>query len=233
MTGQNTTLFPITAQPLKNRDYLHLTGHSALVLGSFTDSCLTNMQLCNSGYSLAFWIKITSNDTRPQIFLGTGSRNNFNGIFVYQTEGIRTERRVIVEFLFNGSSWRVPLKIRQEIWDFIVATWNSTDGRLAAYLNGELVNSSVAGNEGDISRHIKLRQSFAGKVPRASLYLESGALYDQFTIRNRSLVAPEVKRAFQLEMSELYILSCNQKSSYLAYKLPSQSGVKETNRHIT
>ena len=209
VTGQNTTLIPITAQPLKNIDYLHLPRHSALILGSFTDSCLINMPLCNSGYSLAFWIKITSNATLPQIFLGT-SRNNFNGIFVYQTEGIRTERRVIVEFLFNGSSWRVPLKIRQEIWDFIVATWNSTNGRLAAYLNGEPVNSSVAGNKSDISEHVKLRGNFTEQVPRASLYLESGALYDQFTTRNRSLVAHEVRRAFQWEMSELYILSYNQ-----------------------
>jgi len=168
------------------------------------------MQLCNSGYSLAFWIKITSNAKPTQIFLGTGSRNNFNGIFVYQTKWKRTERRVIVEFLFNGSSWGVPLKIRQEIWDFIVATWNSTNGRLAAYLNGELVNSFVPGKESNISRHVKLRGSFAEQVPRASLYLKSGALYDQFTTRNRSLVAREVRRAFQLEMSELYILSCNQ-----------------------
>ena len=202
MTGQKTTLIPITAQPSKNIDYLHLPSHSALILGSFTDSCLTNILLCNSGFSLAFWIKITSKATLPQIFLGT-SRNNFNGIFVYQTEVIRTERRVIVELLFNGSSWKVPLKIRQEIWDFIVATWNSTNGRLAVYLNGELVNSSVAGNKSDISKLVRLRGNFTEQVPSASLYLESGALYDQFTTRNRSLNAREVKRAFQLQMSEL------------------------------
>lgn len=201
-------IIPRTAQPLKNIDYLHLPSHSALILGSFTDSCLTNMPVCNSGYSLAFWIKVTSNATLRQIFLGT-SRNNFEGIFVYQTEAIRTERRVIVEFLFNGSSWRVPLKIRQEIWDFIVATWNSTNGRLVAYLNGELVNSSVAGNKSDVSKLVKLRRNFSEQVPRASLYLESGALYDQFKTTNRSLNAYEVKRTFELQMSELCILSSN------------------------
>ena len=212
MTGQETKLIPSTTQPLNNIDYLHLPSQSALILGSFKDHCLRNMPVCNSGYSLAFWIKITSNATLPQIFLGT-SRNNFNdsqGIFVYQTEIIPTESRVIVEFLYNGSSWKVPLKIQREIWDFIVATWNSTNGRLAAYLNGELVNSSLAGNKSDVSKHVKLRGNFPKQVPRTSLYLESGALYDQFTTRNRSLSDYEVKRAFQLQMSELCSLSSNQ-----------------------
>ena len=211
MTGKKTKLIPSTAQPLKNIDYLHLPGQSVLILGSFADSCLTNIPVCNSGYSLAFWIKITSNATLPQIFLGT-SRNNFNdlqGIFVYQTETIRTERRVIVEFLFNGSSWKVPLKIQQEIWDFIVANWNCTNGRLTAYLNGELVNSSVAENKSDVLKHVKLRGNFPPQVPRASLYLESGALYDQFTTRNRSLNDYEAKRAFELEMGELCSLRFN------------------------
>lgn len=211
MTGQKTMLISSTAQPSKNIDYLHLPSQSALILGSFADSCLTNMPVCNSGYSLSFWIKITSNATLPQIFLGT-SRNNFNdlqGIFVYQTETTRTERRVIVEFLFNGSSWKVPLKIQQEIWDFIVATWNSTNGRLAAYLNGELVNSSVAENKSDVSKHVKLRGNFPRQVQRASLYLESGALYDQFTTRNRSLNDYEAKRVFELQMSELCSSSFN------------------------
>ena len=126
---------------------------------------------------------------------------------MYQTETIRTERTVIVEFLFNGSSWKVPLKIQQEIWDFIVATWNSTNGRLAAYLNGELINSSVAGNKSDVSKHVKLRGNFPEQVPRASLYLESGALYDQVTTRNRSLNDYEVKRAFEMQMGELCSLS--------------------------
>lgn len=212
MTGQETTLIPRTAQPLKNIDYLNLVGQSCLILGSFTDSCLKNMPGCNSGYSLAFWIKITSNATLPQIFLGT-SRNNFSdlqGIFVYQTETIRTERRVIVEFLFDGRSWQVPLKIQQEIWDFIVATWNNTNGRLAAYLNGELVNTSVAGNESDVSKHVKLRGNFPEQVPRVSLYLESGALYDQVKTWNKSLTDYEVKRAFELQMSEFCSLSYNQ-----------------------
>jgi len=205
VTGQETKLIPNISQPLKNIDYLHLPNRSALILGSFTDSCLTNMPVCNSGYSLAFWIKITSETTLPQIFLGT-SRNNFNdlqGMFVYQTEKIQTERKVIVEFLFNGSSWKVQMRIQQEIWDFIVATWNSTNGRLAAYLNGELVNSSVAGNISDVSKHVKLRGNFPEQVLRASLYLESGAYYDQVTTRNRTLNDYEVKRAFELHMGKL------------------------------
>jgi len=168
------------------------------------------MPVCNSGYSLAFWIKITSETTLPQIFLGT-SRNNFNdlqGMFVYQTEKIQTERKVIVEFLFNGSSWKVQMRIQQEIWDFIVATWNSTNGRLAAYLNGELVNSSVAGNISDVSKHVKLRGNFPEQVLRASLYLESGAYYDQVTTRNRTLNDYEVKRAFELHMNGLSKINC-------------------------
>lgn len=210
VTGQKTSLIPSTAQPSKNIDYLHLPSQSALILGSFADICLTNMPVCNSGYSLSFWIKITSNATLPQIFLGT-SRNNFTdlqGIFVYQTETTRTERRVIVEFLFNGSSWKVPLKIQQEVWDFIVATWNSTNGRLAAYLNGELVNSSVAESKSDVSKHVKLRGNFPRQVQRASLYLESGALYDQFATRNRSLNDYEAKRAFELQMNDLSKIKC-------------------------
>ena len=124
-------------------------------------------------------------------------------MFVYQTEKIQTERKVIVEFLFNGSSWKVQMRIQQEIWDFIVATWNSTNGRLAAYLNGELVNSSVAGNISDVSKHVKLRGNFPEQVLRASLYLESGAYYDQVTTRNRTLNDYEVKRAFELHMGKL------------------------------
>ncbi|KAL9950396.1 hypothetical protein ACROYT_G042884 [Oculina patagonica] len=209
VTGQEAK-FIGTTRPLNNTDYLSLVGRSCLILGSFTDSCLTNMPVCNSGYSLAFWLQITPSATAPQIFLGT-SRNNatdLQGIFVYQTESIRTERRVIVEFLFDGLSWKVPLKVQQEIWEFIVLTWNKTSGRLTAYMNGEKVDSSSARNGSDVSKHVKLRGSFPGQVVRASLYLESGALYDQIMAWNRSLDGYEVKRAFQLQMNELSKINC-------------------------
>ena len=202
-TGQEAK-FIGTTRPLNNTDYLSLVGSSCLILGSFTDSCLTNMPVCNSGYTFAFWLQITPTAIAPQIFLGT-SRNNFTdlqGIFVYQTETIRRVRRVIVEFLFDGRSWQVPLKIQQEIWDFIVLTWNTTNDCLTAYLNGEKVASSSARNGSDVSKHVKLRGSFQGQVVRASLYLESGALYDQVIAWNRSLEDYEVKRAFQSQMSE-------------------------------
>lgn len=177
------------------------------------------MPVCNSGYSLAFWLQITPAASAPQIFLGT-SRNNatdLQGIFVYQTETTLSERRVIVEFLFDGLSWKVPLKIQQEIWEFIVLTWNTTNGRLTAYMNGEKVNSSSARNGSDVSNHVKLRGSFPGQVVRASLYLESGALYDQIIAWNRSLDGYEVKRAFQMQMSKFfynqsemsYVISCH------------------------
>ncbi|KAJ7378594.1 hypothetical protein OS493_021893 [Desmophyllum pertusum] len=169
------------------------------------------MPTCHSGYSLAFWLQITPTATAPQIFLGT-SRNNvtdLQGVFVYQTETIRAERRVIVEFLFDGLSWKVPLIIQQEIWDFVVLTWSITNHRLAAYMNGEMVNSTSVGSAGsDVSKHVKLRGSFPGQVERASLYLESGALYDHVITWNRSLTDYEVKRAFQSQMNELSKITC-------------------------
>lgn len=161
------------------------------------------MPVCNSGYSLSFWLQITPNATAPQIFLGT-SRNNFTdlqGIFVYQTETDRSERTVIVEFLFNGLSWRVPLKMEPEIWNFIVITWNAINSHLTAYMNGKKSNSSSSRNGSDVSKQVKLRGSFPGQVLRASLYLESGALYDQVTTWNRTLDDYEVKRTLQLQMS--------------------------------
>lgn len=203
VTGQETH-FIGTTQPLNNTDYLSLVGQSCLILGSFSDRCLRNMPACHSGYSLAFWLQITPTATAPQIFLGTSRNNVTDGVFVYQTETMRAERRVIVEILFDGRSWKVPLIIQQEIWDFVVLTWSITNHRLAAYMNGEMVNStSVGSNESDVSKHVKLRGgSFPGQVERASLYLESGALYDHVITWNRSLTDYEVKRAFQSQMSE-------------------------------
>ena len=201
-----------TAKPSNNTDYLSLVGHSCLILGSFTDFCLTNMLACNSGYSLAFWLLIKPTATAPQIFLGT-SRNNITdleGVFVYQTEANGPERKVIVEFLFERLSWKAQLKIKQEIWNFIVITWNSTNGRmgrLATFINGELINSSLARNESDVSKYVKLRGHFPGQVLRATLYLESGALYDQVMSWNRSLDDLEVRRAFQSQMSKFKSLA--------------------------
>lgn len=195
-----------------NTDYLSLVGFSCLILGSFTDLCLTNMSTCDSGFSLAFWLLIKHTATDPQIFLGT-SRNNFTdlkGVFVYQNETNGTERKVIVEVILNGHSWKEPLKIQHEIWNFIVITWSTAEGResrLATYINGGLVNSSVVEKKSDVWKYIKLKGSFPMQVVRAKLYLESGGLYDEVITWNRSLHGYEVRRAFQSQMSKFTLIA--------------------------
>ena len=211
MSGQDVlVLFGTTSN---NTDYLSLVGFSCLILGSFTDLCLTNMSTCDSGFSLAFWLLIKHTATDPQIFLGT-SGNNFTdlkGVFVYQNETNGTERKVIVEVKLNGHSWKEPLKIQHEIWNFIVITWNAAEGResrLATYINGELVNSSVVEKKSDVWKHIKLMKGhFPKQVVRAELYLESGGLYDEVITWNRSLHGYEVRRAFQSQMSKFTLIA--------------------------
>ena len=170
------------------------------------------MSTCDSGFSLAFWLLIKHTATDPQIFLGT-SRNNFTdlkGVFVYQNETNGTERKVIVEVILNGHSWKEPFKIQHEIWNFIVITWNAPEGResrLATYINGELVNSSVVEKKSDVWKHIKLKGHFPKQVVRAELYLESGGLYDEVITWNRSLHGYEVRRAFQSQMSKFTLIA--------------------------
>lgn len=170
------------------------------------------MSTCDSGFSLAFWLLIKHTATDPQIFLGT-SRNNFTdlkGVFVYQNETNGTERKVIVEVILNGHSWKEPLKIQHEIWNFIVITWSTAEGResrLATYINGGLVNSSVVEKKSDVWKYIKLQGSFPMQVVRAKLYLESGGLYDEVITWNRSLHGYEVRRAFQSQMSRFTLIA--------------------------
>ncbi|PFX30212.1 Latrophilin-2 [Stylophora pistillata] len=106
--------------------------------------------------------------------------------------------------MVSGLSWKEPLKIQQEIWNFIVITWRAGDGRenqLATYINGKLINSSVVEMESNLSKYIKLRGNFPRQVLRTELYLESGGLYDEVITWNRSLHGFEVRRAFQSQMT--------------------------------
>lgn len=205
-TGQEVK-FIGDAKPLNITDYLSLVRASCLILGSFTDRCLANITTCRSGYSLAFWVQIKATATSPQILLGT-SRNGteINGVFVYQTQAIRTERRIILEMYDKGLSWKVPLIVPQDMWVFIALSWDFQDGSLSVYMNGHRVNSTVGEYGSDIllRRLLKLRGAFPEPMVPATLYLESGGLYDEVMTWNRSLHTSDMKRLFQLQMSKSF-----------------------------
>lgn len=215
ITGQEGT-FMGNAVPSKSMDYLSLSGMSCLILGTLADPCLLNMSTCTSGYSLAFWIQPNTNATSPQILLGT-SRNGseIHGVFVYQTQ-VSGNKSLIVEAHVNGLRWKAPGLVLKSTWDFITLTWNvTTREKLRVYLNGIKVKQSLDKNVNDyrpLKKLLKLRGSFPGKRVPASLYLESGGLYDEVMTWNRPLKEHEVKRLFQSQMSK-FLSSAYSKST--------------------
>lgn len=187
-------------KPLNNTDYLSLEGESCLILSSFTERCL-----CNSEYSVAVWMHVKLSATSPQIFLGT-SRNgtDIHGVFVYQTEATGKERKLRVEVFVDGFRWSVPFTVPQEIWFFISLSWNIHNDSLSVYLNGDEVNTTLRkrGNDEDVKRRLRLRGSFPRQEVPPSLYLESGALYDEVMTWNRTLGHNEMRRLYQAQMSK-------------------------------
>ena len=199
------------AKRSQSAEYLDLDGESCLILGSFTDPCLANMIACYSGYSLAFWIQLKPKATSPQILLGTAKNGcDIHGVFVYQTQVMTTERRLVVEVYVNGLSWKAPVTVPQDKWVFLSLSWNTTaynsnSATLSVYMNGDKVNSALGkhGNDTFLGELLRLRGNFSGQVVPESLYLESGALYDDVMTWNRSLTELEAKKLLQSQMSKL------------------------------
>ena len=204
ITGQEVKFVGDT-EPLNTTDYLSLTGASCLILGSFKDGCLSNMTACNSGFSLAFWLQVKPSATSPQVLVGT-TRNgtDIHGVFVYQTQAIRTERRLFAEVYVNGFSWKVPLTVSLEMWVFIALSWNNRVGSLSVYMNRNRINSTRGGYESDpeLRRLLKLRGRFPRHDVPATLYLESGGLYDEVMTWSSALDYSEMKRLFQSQLSK-------------------------------
>ena len=194
----------IGANPLNSSDHLSFKGSSCAILGSFEDLCLTNLTKCNAGLTLAFWLHIDYSANVSQIFIGTSSNgSDIQGVFVYQTKPSLAERRIIAELCNDGLSWKVSLSAPQEIWHFIVMTWDAKN-ILRVYRNGKLVNSTSVATHIDqsLNRLFKLRGVFSGDRLLGFLYLESKGKYDELMTWKRTFKERDVKRAFQIQMSK-------------------------------
>ena len=108
---------------------LHLTGNRQYVdFGKRGDSCLTNLDACNFGISIFFWVKINEYNTNMYL-LSTGD----GGIKVYYNLGY-----IYITVDHGRKSWRMSVpQVTKRTWHFFELSWHADFG-LSFYIDNEL-----------------------------------------------------------------------------------------------
>lgn len=115
-------------------------------LGSHSDSCFGNLDLCNNGVLMSLWIRPGTFKDRA-VFFGTGE-NGFKAWY--------EDKNLKISADTSSRSWQVESDdLEPDIWQFLELSWHPEKG-LAAYIN----NLKVASTENSTPR---LRDSQDGQ----------------------------------------------------------------------
>ncbi|XP_053386148.1 uncharacterized protein LOC123539409 isoform X3 [Mercenaria mercenaria] len=115
--------------PGKFGNALKLSGNSQYIdFGERTDACLTNLDACDFGISIFFWVKIDSYDNNMYL-LSTGEE----GIKLYYNRGY-----IYITVDHGRKSWRMSVpEITENEWHFLELSWHPEFG-LSFYIDNEL-----------------------------------------------------------------------------------------------
>ena len=182
---------------------LTFTGSPALGEGKYlvftgaeyatTDDIDTNT-LTNNDYTYEFWIRTTGTNTGA--LLTTFSNQG------YIISAVEVATNTLVPGYYTGTNAYLPVDthITRDVWQHYTVTYNTTDGHLRTYYNGQLVATMTLGAEQsprDFANNPMLFKLF-GSSPYGFGY--SGALtadFGEFRYYSRALSSAEVSNNYR------------------------------------
>jgi hypothetical protein len=121
---------------LREGKYLEFNGTQGLV----TDNIDTNT-LTNNDYTYEFWVRTTGTNTGALL-----TKFGYGG---YQISAVEVATVTLVPGYYVGSQAYLPVDtpITRDVWQHYTVTYNTSDGHLRTYYNGQLVATMTLGTE--------------------------------------------------------------------------------------
>ena len=100
-------------------------------IGSYTDRCYGNLNICDKGLSISFWLKKEYGGQRERYIWS--SRSAASGVDIWTTNSL-----IKASVITDSGTYNVNATFGYNIWTHVVLVWNTTESTLRFYTDSEL-----------------------------------------------------------------------------------------------
>ncbi|XP_070571023.1 adhesion G protein-coupled receptor L4-like [Ptychodera flava] len=129
---------------------ISIPGTTTVLLGDVSGACLGDPEKCNTGFSVAMWIHINSNQASACVLLTTGAdTGQSRGLYI---KYLGDASSLLKFYVHNGTHhWSHEADISSyhtsDFWNHIGLVWNTTiaDASLTVFINGQEIATASDG----------------------------------------------------------------------------------------